>query len=134
MLDGLIGGRLVGKASERTGPSGKPYVTAKVRAPLADGEAIFVSVIAFADAVRAALLALQEGDSVSLSGAITPKVWQDKYGAARPTLDMVAHGALTAYHVGRKRKAGASVVHRAMHPTVITTTPDGLREDLPWHS
>lgn len=54
MLDGLIGGRLVGKASERIGPSDKPYVTAKVRTPLGDGDSIFVGVIAFPEPVRAA--------------------------------------------------------------------------------
>ena len=51
------------------------------------------------------LLALGDGDSVSLSGALTPKVWTDRDGHARPALDLVAHGLLTSYHVTRKRKA-----------------------------
>jgi len=52
-----------------------------------------------------ALLALDDGDSISLAGTLTPKVWEDKNGATRPALDMVAHAVLTAYHVTRKRKA-----------------------------
>jgi len=39
------------------------------------------------------------------SGELTPKVWTDKNGEARPALDMVAHAVLTAYHVARKRQA-----------------------------
>jgi len=76
-----------------------------VRAAGADGESLFVNVIAFADDVRAALLALDDGDSIALSGALTPKVWTDKNDEARPALDMVAHAVLTAYHVKRKRQA-----------------------------
>lgn len=47
MIDALISGRPHGKPAQRTGPSGKPFVVAKVRTPLADGESTFVSVIAF---------------------------------------------------------------------------------------
>jgi hypothetical protein len=47
-------------------------------------------------------MALDAGDSVSLSGVLTPKVWQGK-----PALDLVAHGIITVYHVTRKRKAMA---------------------------
>lgn len=105
MIDGLIGGKLYGTAEERTGKSGKAFVTAKVRAAAGDGESLFVNVIAFDDDARAALLALEDGDSVSLSGVLTPKVWTDKNGDTRPALDMVAHVVLTAYHVKRKRQA-----------------------------
>lgn len=105
MIDGLIGGKVYGKPAERTGQSGKQFVTAKVRAAAGDGESLFVNVIAFDGDAQAALLALEDGDSVSLSGVLTPKVWMDKSGEARPALDMVAHVVLTAYHVKRKRQA-----------------------------
>ncbi|MEZ0191707.1 single-stranded DNA-binding protein [Ralstonia solanacearum] len=105
MIDGLIGGKVYGKPGERTGQSGKRFVTAKVRAAAGDGEALFVNVIAFDGDAQAALLALEDGDSVSLSGALTPKGWTDKNGEARPALDMVAHAVLTAYQVKRKRRA-----------------------------
>jgi hypothetical protein len=73
--------------------------------PGGEGESLFVNVIACDDTAKTALLALDDGDSVALTGALTPKVWADKNGEARPALDMVAHCVLTAYHVRRKRKA-----------------------------
>lgn len=105
MIDGLIAGKMYGTAEQRSGKGGHAFVTAKVRAPFGDGDALFVNVIAFAEAAREALLALSDGDSVSLAGSLTPKVWTDKQGQARPALDMVAHAVLTVYHVTRKRKA-----------------------------
>lgn len=104
MIDGLIAGRLYGAASERSDKSGKPFTIAKVRASTSDGEGLFVNVIAFDAAPCAALLALTDGDSVALSGSLTPKVWTDKQGSTRPSLDMVAAQVLTAYHIMEKRR------------------------------
>ncbi|RQQ08146.1 single-stranded DNA-binding protein [Burkholderia stagnalis] len=105
MLDALASGKLYGKPGERTGPSGRPFVTAKMRVSVGDGDALFVNVIAFSDDVKVALLALDDGDSVALAGTLTPKVWTDRNGDAKPALDMVAHTVMTAYHVKRKRAA-----------------------------
>lgn len=127
MIDALIGGKLYGKPAQRTGKSGKPFVVCKVRTPLADGDSLFINAIAFDKAAGAALLALDDGDSVSLSGALTPKVWTDKNGEARPSLDLVAHAVLTAYHVTRKRQAvkGEQKPRQGRGPV-------GLDDDLPW--
>lgn len=87
-----------------------------------DDESLFVNAIAFDAGACAALLALNDGDSVSLAGTLTPKVWTDKDGNARPALDMVAHQVLSAYHVTRKRaamqegQAQAAGQHRHQHP------------------
>lgn len=105
MIDGLIGGKLYGTPVRRTGKNGNQFVTAKVRAATAGGETLFVNVIAFAESAATALLALSEGDSVSLSGELTPKVWTSPDGDTRPALDMVAHAVLTEYHVNRRRQA-----------------------------
>ena len=105
MIDALIAGRLHGQPTARTGKSGKPFAVAKVRAAAGDGESLFVSVIAFDEAPCKALLALSDGDSVALSGSLTPKVWTDRDGNTRPSLDLVAHQVLTSYHVTRKRAA-----------------------------
>ncbi len=105
MIDGLIAGKLYGQPTERISKTGKPFAIAKVRAAGGDGESLFVNVIAFDAAPCAALLALGDGDSVAMSGTLTPKVWTDKEGHARPALDLVAHLVLTAYHVTRKRDA-----------------------------
>ncbi len=106
MIDALIADRLHGKPVERTGPSSKPFAVCKVRTPLQDGETAFVSVIAFDPGVCRLLLAMDAGDSVALSGTLsgtlTPKVWTDLDGAAKPALGLVAHSLTTVYHVSRK--------------------------------
>ena len=104
MIDGLVSGRLYGTAQVRTGQHGTHFVTCRVRASAGDGESLFVNVIAFDDTVKDALQALDDGDSVSLAGALTPKTWTDKQGNAKPALDTVVHAVLTAYHVQRKRR------------------------------
>lgn len=84
--------------------------------------------------VRNTLLALADGDSVALTGTLTPKVWLDKRGEARPALDMVAHAALTPYQVIRKRqvtKPGSSA-SRASGQSQTVATADDIANDLPW--
>lgn len=105
MIDALIAGKLFGQPTERTGKSGKSFAVAKVRAAAGDGESLFVNVICFDEAPCAALMALRDGDSVALSGSLTPKVWTDREGNTRPALDLVAHQVLTAYNVTKKRAA-----------------------------
>ena len=46
MIDGLVAGRLYGEAERRTDKAGKAYSLAKVRASTAEGEVLFVNVIA----------------------------------------------------------------------------------------
>lgn len=104
MIDALVSGRLYGKATARTAKNGNRFATAKVRVTAGNGEAIFVNVISFRESAITALLALDDGDSVSLAGELTPKVWTDGNGEARPALNLVAHAVLTPYHVTRKRQ------------------------------
>jgi single-stranded DNA-binding protein len=103
-IDASVAGKLWKTPEERRAGTGKTYVTTNVRAADGDGEAMFVSVVAFSDSAKVALLALDEGDSVARAGTLTPKVWTNRDGEAKPSLDMVAHAVLTAYHVRRKRK------------------------------
>ena len=105
MIDALIAGRLYGKPAERTTSAGKPFATAKVRVSTRDGDALFVNVIAFAESAVTALLALSDGDSIALTGELTPKVYTPNSGEPRPSLDLLAHAVLTEYHVSRKRQA-----------------------------
>lgn len=104
MIEGLVSGKLHGKAERRTGKSGKPFVVAKVRAAAGEGETLFVNVVAFSEEASAALLALRDGDAVSLAGSLTPKAWTDREGKVRPALDMIANQVMTAYHAKRKRE------------------------------
>jgi len=103
MIEGLIAGKLVGIAETRQGKNGTSFALAKVKATAGDGESLIVNVIAFATEASAALMALDDGDALALSGALTPKVWTDKQGNTRPALDMIATQVLTPYHVNRKR-------------------------------
>lgn len=105
MIDALVSGKLYGQAQQREGANGKPFTTAKIRASVGEGEPLFVNVIAFTHSVQETLLALDDGESVALSGELTPKVWTDKDGNVRPAVDLVAHAALTTHQVSRKRQA-----------------------------
>ena len=126
MIDGLIAGRVFGQPAQRTGKSGKPFVVAKLRAAVDGAEAVFVNVLAFADAAQAALLALADGDSVALTGSLTPKTWTDKEGNTRPALDLVAHQVLTSYSVTKKRSA--------MHPPPAPAPAHGRPRDEAWQA
>jgi len=105
MIDGLIAGKIYGQSMQRTGTNGQPFVVCKVRAATGAGESIFVSVICFNGDTCKALLALADGDGVAMAGQLTPKVWTDKAGIAKPALDLVCQQLLTAHHVQRKRRA-----------------------------
>lgn len=104
MIDALIGGSLHGKPVTRIGPSGKPFVGAKVITQTGNGNSVFVNVITFDEIVRNALMALNNGDSVALSGTLTPRVWTPPNSEPRAVLDIVAHSITTSYHITRKRQ------------------------------
>ncbi|WP_175582367.1 hypothetical protein [Cupriavidus metallidurans] len=61
--------------------------------------------MAFSDAVKAGLLALDAGDSVAVSGSLAMGVWTPDGGAPRAQAKMVANLLMTAYAVNRKRHA-----------------------------
>lgn len=101
MIDGLVAGRLMGDASRRVDKAGRTYIVARVLARNKADEEFIVNVIAFDGAPCAALLALADGDTLALAGALTPKVWTDKQGIARPSLDMIATRILSAQDASR---------------------------------
>jgi single-stranded DNA-binding protein len=106
-IDALVGGSVWQQPEERRGQNGKTYVVAKVRAADSDGQSQFISVVAFSDTAKAALLALEDGDSVSLAGSLKVGTYEGRDGV-KPSVSMVAQRVLTAYHVARKRKAVAA--------------------------
>lgn len=101
MIEGLIAGRLMGDASRRVDKAGRTFIVARVLARNKADEEFIVNVIAFDDAPCNALLALADGDALSLAGSLTPKVWTDKQGNTRPSLDLVAQRVLSAAEPGR---------------------------------
>ena len=96
MIQALIAGTLLAKPEVREGKNGSAFTLAKVRAVSGDGESLILNAIAFSPQASAALLALEDGDAVAVSGALTPKVWLDKQGNARPALDMIVNRVLAA--------------------------------------
>lgn len=109
MIDGLVAGCLMGDASRRVDKMGRSYTVARVLARNRECEEFIVNVIAFDAASCTALLAIGDGESLSLAGSLTPKVWTDKQGNARPCLDMVATRVLSAHHANpRQATTGTS--------------------------
>ncbi len=105
MIDALIAGNLFSDPKQGLGKNDSPYTTVAVRAADSNGDQMICNVIAFRQAARAALNALREGDSVALSGTLSPKVYLNREGEYKPGLDVVCHAVLTPYHINRTREA-----------------------------
>ncbi|MBR8048735.1 hypothetical protein KDW62_26560 [Burkholderia multivorans] len=130
MVEQLVAGTLYGKAVHRIGDDGKAFVTATVRSFTNERERLFVTVITFVDAAKAALLELDDGDAVALVGEFTTGAWLDEHGVGRPALDLVANAVLTAGTNRRKRKAAtAKVVAGSTSITATRASPP--RRDPP---
>lgn len=106
MIDALIAGRLRGAPQFKTAANGSPYVAFRLAASDRNGLGLLCSCRAFSETARAALLAMEDGDSVAVSGETALNTWTGNDGTPRHGLDVLVHGVLTAYHLGRKRKAG----------------------------
>ena len=104
MIDALVVGTLFGQAEMRQGKNATEFAVAKVKATPDDGDTIIVNVIVFSKVACDVLMALDDGDTLALSGHITPRVWSDKQGNTRPSLDMVALQVMTAYQLTEKRE------------------------------
>lgn len=104
MIDALIAGRLRGQPTQRTSKNGNSFTTAKLVVPTGD-DSMFCNVICFAEPAQAALLALGDGEAVSLAGSLKVGIWQAQDGTARPSLDLTVSAVLSAYSVAKRRKA-----------------------------
>ena len=127
MIDALVGGKLFKAAEERRAKSGKTFATANVRAADGDGESLFVNVVAFSDSAKAALLALDDGDSVSLAGTLKIGTYEARDGSVKPKVSMVAQTVQTPYQVTRKRKAAAMATDSG---GPVTREPAMVDDDL----
>jgi single-stranded DNA-binding protein len=104
MMHVLLTGTLVKPAQSRTTAKGGAFSTALMRVPHAEANASLASLIAFADPARAAILALQPGDALSIVGEAKPTEWE-KEGEIKRGLSVVVSQVLTLYQVD-KRRAG----------------------------
>jgi single-stranded DNA-binding protein len=105
MIDALISGRLRGGVTVRTAANGKPFATWTLAAFGKAGESLLCSCIAFSTTAIDAAQRMGDGDSMAVSGEIAVKLWQGKDGTQRHGLNVTVYGVMTAYHLGRKRKA-----------------------------
>ncbi len=99
-------GTLTADPQQRTSSGGKPYVTANLRAAT-DEEPVPVSVAAFLDSAKAALLALHKGDSVSVTGRSELTSRTGREGDSGKGRSLIADAVLSASAVSKKRDAAA---------------------------
>ena len=104
MIDAIVGGRLLDKPEKRFAKTNSVYVTAKIIVSTEDGGSLIIGLIAFSEILIEKILALQAGDSIFVSGELSPKIWYPANGE-RPklTCDLKAHAVLSAYEIKRKR-------------------------------
>jgi single-stranded DNA-binding protein len=102
----LAAGSLIAAPQQRTGASGKPFMTGTLRVPTEGEEgAVLVSLIVFDADAQAALGRLRKGDAASITGRAKLSKWQGKDGE-RTGLSVVAERVMSAYEA-RKQRAGA---------------------------
>jgi single-stranded DNA-binding protein len=87
MIRILTTGTLYGAPATKTGSSGKPFTTGKLRGDAGNGETVWCSLIAFGN-VSDDLAALSDGDAVAVAGRATLKVYEGRNGA-QVTVDVV---------------------------------------------
>ena len=103
MFSVLLSGSLVRDPQQRTSANGRPFVTALVRVPAEDADAMLVSAVAFSDSAIQALSALTKGDALAIAGRAKLREWQDAEGR-HTGLSVVADQVLSAYAVDKKRR------------------------------
>jgi single-stranded DNA-binding protein len=105
MIDALIAGRLRGAVTVRQSSNGNTFATWRIAAPGKDGESLLCSCITFSQKAIAAMQALDDGDSVAVSGEASISVWADAQKGQCHGLNVQVYAVMSAYHMGRKRKA-----------------------------
>jgi single-stranded DNA-binding protein len=96
-------GTLATDPQARTAANGKSFATATLRV-LAEGESIFVSIIAFSETAVATLLVYKAGDVVSVTGLATLSKWVDRAGEEKHGLKMVASRVQSPHMAARQRE------------------------------
>lgn len=105
MIDTLISGRVRGAPTFRTASNGTPFASFRLAAADRNGVSVLCSCVVFSATAYAAVQALEDGDSVAVSGEAEVSAWAGSNGEQRTGLSVMVHGVLTPYHMGRKRKS-----------------------------
>jgi len=105
MIDALVSGRMRGTVNLRTTKTGTPFALWRMATTDKNGDSVLCSCIAFSQTAIDGAQRLSDGDSIAVSGEAAISTWQGSDGTARHGLDVLVHVVMTAYHLGRKRKA-----------------------------
>ena len=105
MIDVLTSGRLRGEVSLRKTSAGAPFASWRMTTTDKNGDGVLCSCISFSVTAIEAAQRLNDGDSISVSGEASLSTWNGNDGTPRRGLDVLVHGVLTAYHIGRKRRS-----------------------------
>lgn len=104
MIDALISGRLRGAPSVRLSNAGKRFATWRMSAHDRNGDSVLCACIAFSATAIDAVERLGDGDAIAVTGELSINEWTGPDGTKRHGLDVLVHGLLSAYHLGRKRQ------------------------------
>jgi single-stranded DNA-binding protein len=100
----IVTGSMFKAPEQRTSKTGRPYVTATIRAK--DGEVSqWWSVMAFSESAQVELMRLGEGDACTVQGAFKCELYQLEGGETRLSLSIVADHVLALRQPPRERKA-----------------------------
>lgn len=88
MIRALLTGTLYTAPQARTSQNGKAFTTGKLKADAGDGNAVWVSLIAFQEQAER-LATLKAGQAISVSGRAKLTAWLDKAGEPQAGLDVV---------------------------------------------
>ncbi|ATQ67352.1 MULTISPECIES: single-stranded DNA-binding protein [Methylosinus] len=125
----LISGTIGRRPERRTARTGKPFVTASLRA-VGGGSVMWWSVVAFDDGAAAELLALVEGDAVAIGGPMKAEIWAPADGKARVNLSIVATTVASLKAAQRKSKATPRAAERKSGED--RGTHNDLNDDMPF--
>ena len=103
MIDALISGPIRSAVNQRTTNGGKPFASWRMAATDKNGDSVLCSCIAFSEPVVEAIQRLGAGDTIAVTGEVAVSIWEASDGTIRHGLDVLVHGVISAYHMGRKR-------------------------------
>ena len=102
----IVTGSLFKTPERRTSKTGRPYVTATIRAK--DAEATqWWRVTAFSESAQAELMRLTDGDPLSVQGAFKAELYAKDGGEPKVSLSIIADKVLALRQPPRERKARA---------------------------
>jgi single-stranded DNA-binding protein len=104
MIAALISGPLFRAPEKRTAKSGRPFVTATIKAR--DGDAFqFVRVTAFSDTVQTELSRLYDGDAITVQGPLRVETYTAADGETKISISIIAENVLALRQPPKKREA-----------------------------